>query len=92
MAPEPGNIWRGISIAGFINLCALGGGFLLIFAIVGIPIIAGFGALQFAWILPIFFHFKSKQETETAKGILIAGGITVLLSAGCWGCMVFPFR
>ena len=86
--PDPGSIWRGIAIAGFVNLCALGGGFVLLLLMIGIFIIAGFGAVQFVWILPIYFHFKEKQQTETAKGILIGGGITVLLSAGCWGCMV----
>jgi hypothetical protein len=85
---DPGSIWRGIAMAGFTNLCALVGGVLLIRAMIGILVIAGFGALQFLWILPTYFYFDVKQQTETAKGILIAGGITALLSAGCWGCMV----
>jgi hypothetical protein len=89
---DPGSIWRGIAIGGFVNRYALFCAFVLLLAMIGIFIIAGFGAVQFVWILPLYFHFREKQQTETAKGILIAGGITVLLTAGCWGCMAFPSR
>lgn len=82
---DPGSIWQGIAIGGAWNACALGAGIILIAALVGIFIVAGFGLVQYAWIVPLYAKYKGRGETETAKGILIASGVTVLLSAACWG-------
>jgi hypothetical protein len=48
-------------------------------------ILLGFGVVQFAWLLPLYLHFQKRGQFETAKGILIGGGIAFLLNAGCWG-------
>ena len=85
---DPGSIWQGIAIGGVWNVCALLIGFAGIFILIGIPIIVGFGLVQYAWIVPLYGKHKGRGETETAKGILIASGITVLLSAACWGAMI----
>ena len=88
--PEPGSIWRGIAFAGVINICALLGGIATIFVYIGIFIVGGFGVVQVAWILPLYHKYQSREETESAKGVLIAAGITFLLSAGCWGYVIIP--
>jgi hypothetical protein len=83
--PDPGSVWQGIAIGATWNIGALVVGILTIIAMVGGAIIATFGVLQYAWISPLYLRHKKRGETETAKGILIASGITVLLSAACWG-------
>jgi hypothetical protein len=84
-----GSVWKGIIIGGSINICAVGG--LFIFAIlvpVASVVLIAIGLAQFIWILPLYYAVRS--ESETAKGILIAAGLTVLLSATCWGILVYP--
>jgi hypothetical protein len=76
-----------MAIGGVWNICALCVGIMSILIAVGGVIIATFGVLQYAWISPLYLRHKKRGETETAKGILIASGITVLLSAACWGSM-----
>jgi hypothetical protein len=89
-ASYPGSIWRGIGIGAAINICALIGSIFAILIIVGSIVLIAFGLVQFAWILPICRHYRAKGETETAKGILIAAGISALLNASCWGVLVYP--
>jgi hypothetical protein len=84
---DPGSIWQGIALGGTWNICALGIGILTILIAIGAVVIAGFGIVQYAWISPLYLRYKRRGETETAKGILIASGITVLLSAACWGAI-----
>ena len=84
---DPGSIWQGIAIGGAWNVCALLASILGIFILIGIAVIVGFGLLQYLWILPLHEKYRERGETETAKGILIASGITVLLSAACWGAL-----
>ena len=55
--------------------------------VIGIPLVAGFGLLQFAWLLPVRAGFVKAGKTESAKGVLITAGITVLLSAACWASL-----
>jgi len=43
--------------------------------------------LQFAWLLPVRAGFVKAGKTESAKGVLITAGITVLLSAACWASL-----
>ena len=85
---DPGSIWQGIALGGALNVCALFASLIGIFLLIGIPVIAGFGLVQYVWIMPLYEKYKGRGETETAKGILIASGITVLLSAACWGSMI----
>jgi len=84
---DPGSIWQGIAVGATWNICALFVGILTILIIVGGVIIAGFGVVQYAWIGPLYARHQRRGETETAKGILIASGITFLLSAACWGAI-----
>jgi hypothetical protein len=53
-------------------------------AMIGIPLVAGFGLLQFLWLLPVRANFVKAGKTESAKGVWITIGITLLLSASCW--------
>src|SRR2546428_133255 len=88
MPPDPGSVTQGVGRAGVLNFCIFAGAAAGIVILIGIPVIALFGVLQFAWIIPIYSRCKERGESETAKGILIAAGITFLLSAGCWGMIL----
>src|SRR5690349_512981 len=87
---DPGSLVRGISLGSLINVGMLLIGCVTIPLIIGVAVVAGFGVLQFAWITPVYMRFRWRGETETAKGLLVAAGVTVLLSAGCWGVIFFP--
>jgi hypothetical protein len=88
--PYTGNMAKGFGIglildmAGF--LASLVVGFLLVF-LGGLFILAAFGLLQLAWLVPFYLMFKRQGETETAKGILVTAGIVFLLNAACDGVL-----
>ena len=84
LAPYRGRVLNGILLAAGWNAAAILASLALTAAVVGIFLVAGFGLLQFAWLLPIWTKFRRAGETETAKGVLIVAGITILLSAACW--------
>jgi hypothetical protein len=86
--PEPDGIWRGIRIGAGINAGALLVGIVTIPLIVGVFVVELFSLLQLAWLIPMYLRHRGRGETETAKGLAVAAGLTVLLSAGCWGAML----
>jgi hypothetical protein len=81
---DKGSLGRGVLVAGGVNLAALIIGIVTLMGGVGIVIIMGFGLLQTLWLLPFYLKFSHKGESETCKGILLGGGLTVLLSVACW--------
>ena len=48
-------------------------------------LLLGIGLTQLLWPTPLWLTYKRSGKTESAKGVLVAGGITFLLNAGCWG-------
>jgi|SRR6516164_991148 hypothetical protein len=94
IGPDPavneGNLMKGFAIAGAINIGAAIVGVLTIDVGIGAVIVFGIGVVQALWIGPLYGVYRSKRETETAKGILLAAGYTFLLNAGCWGYVMFP--
>jgi hypothetical protein len=54
--------------------------------------ITGFGLVQLAWQLPLWAFFQFRHQRETAKGVLLALGITILLSAACWSFFLIISR
>jgi hypothetical protein len=75
---------HGFLFAAGVNALAIAISVGLMTMTVGIPLVAGFGLLQFAWLLPIRARLVKAGKTESAKGVLITAGISVLLSAACW--------
>ena len=83
--PKPkGSFWVGFAIAGGVNLGALLISVVTIAIGIGIVLVMGFGLLQIFWLAPFYLKFHRKGEDNACKGVLLAGGITVLLSATCW--------
>jgi hypothetical protein len=83
-----GSIGRGFGITAAITIGAVIFGGMTIGVGIGAIILLGIGLVQLAWILPLFFSYRRKGETETAYGVLLAAGITFLLNASCWGFLV----
>jgi hypothetical protein len=88
-SPDPGSMIHGFCAAVVWNLFAFVAAFIMIFAFIGIPVVAAFGLVQFAWLMPLRNRYKLEGRTEDAKGVLIAAGITVLLNASCWGAIAW---
>ena len=49
----------------------------------------GIGAIQWAWLIPMYLQFrrKAEPEPETAKGLLVAGIITLVLNGAGVGAL-----
>lgn len=43
------------------------------------------GLIQLIYIVPLYFYFKRKEKTETAKGLVIAASVVILINVACWG-------
>lgn len=77
--------------AGFFDRDSIGRGFLLAvilqigIVIITIPVMVFliWGVTEWAALLPFYFRFRRKGQVLTAKGILIAGFIGILLNATC---------
>lgn len=93
LQPGSGSVGTGVVIGLALTFGAIGVGVFSAAFTGGISaiVLLGIGVLQAAWIVPLVRHFRTKGETETAKGLLIAAGIVFLLNASCWG-VVASFR
>ena len=82
--PDRGSMLHGFLIAAGWNALAIVVSAALIAAVIGVFLVAAFGLAQFVWLLPVRASFVKAGKTESAKGVLITAGITVLLNAACW--------
>ncbi len=84
-----GSLSKGFWRAALWNIGALAVAIPL--SVVGVGVIVIFlpGLAQVAWLWPMHREFTKKGETETGKGIVLAGGITFLLNASCWGAGLY---
>lgn len=81
---KSGSVWLGFAIGAALDILAVP----LLIAINHGPYIFGIGILQLVWIAPAYFIVRRMDFGETAKGIMIAGGICFLLNAACWGLLL----
>jgi hypothetical protein len=80
---KPGSIAKGFGIGVLLTAGGIG----ICFA-VSIFVVIGIGVAQLLWILPTYLYYNSRNETETAKGLLIVAGLVFLLNASCWGILM----
>lgn len=83
MAEGGGRVVTGFGIA-----AAMTSGGLILSIMLGFWPLFGIGVIQALWIVPLWLSFKRRGETESAKGVLLAAGITFLLNAACWGVVM----
>jgi hypothetical protein len=85
--PEKGSLWRGLLFGVLVNIAM---GVLSVVAIaagIGIYLVAGFGVIQAVWMFMFYSMYRRRGATETAKGILVAAGLTFLLWSLCMGAL-----
>lgn len=49
----------------------------------------GWGVIQLLYVVPICLYLRRTKMSETAKGMLIAAAVVLLLNATCWGLLGF---
>ena len=86
MSNDEGNIGWGLLLCWGVNIGEIVVGFLTLVVLpLGAALIGGIGIIQLIYVIPLYFSFRKKGKTETAKGLVIAASITALLNATCWG-------
>jgi len=48
-----------------------------------------FGFAQLPYIVPAAIYLRLRKRPRTCNGVLLAGGIGLLLTAGCWGLVMW---
>jgi hypothetical protein len=43
------------------------------------------GLIQLIYIVPIYIYLRRTKRTDTAKGLLIAAALVLLVNVSCWG-------
>jgi hypothetical protein len=81
-----GSIIAGVAICWLLNIAQLGTGWLLLVADVRMlpayyVLIGAVGLVQIGYVVPIWRVLVRKGRSRTARGVLIAAWITVLLNA-----------
>jgi hypothetical protein len=87
-----GNLAAGLFLCWGLNIAEIAIGFLLLnqgsltgtFALLG-----GIGVVEWLYVVPLYMLFKSRGKPNTAKGLIIAAGITALLNGLCWSPILF---
>jgi hypothetical protein len=86
MSENQGNIFAGLGICWGLNLVQLGFAAVGLFA-PGLPflivLLAGFGVIQLAYVVPMYLSFRRRGKVLTARGLVIAASITALLNTAC---------
>jgi hypothetical protein len=82
-----GSVGKGLAIGGVLTLAGLAAGWLLLTSD-GSLILVGIGLAQLLWLLPAILYYRGQDEPETAKGLMIVGGVVFLLNASCWGLVL----
>jgi hypothetical protein len=80
-----GSIAAGMAICWMLNVTELGVGWLLLVADVRMlpayyVLIGAIGLVQVGYVVPIWHLLRGKGKPQTARGIMIAAGITALLN------------
>jgi len=96
-AASNGEFWRGLAVglgtnalfglalpllalSVFGNVDALG-----LLGVLGGLVAFGIGLSQWLWLVPMIRKARGQKEDARAKGLLVAGAITVLLNGACFG-------
>ena len=81
-----GSIVAGVAICWLLNIAQLGTGWLLLVADVRMlpayyVLIGAVGLVQVGYVVPIWRLLMRKEKPRTARGLLIAAGVTAVVNA-----------
>ena len=80
---DRGSIARGFLTAAFVSVLVLLASSVMV--PLALYVVTLVGIVQLLWLGPLWNSYRRKGNTESAKGVLLAAGITFLLNAACWG-------
>jgi len=91
-----GSVAAGMAICWLLNVAQIGVGWLLLAADVRMlpayyVLIGGIGVVQVGYVVPIWRLLRRKGKPRTAKGVLLAAGLTALMNIViAWMIYTFP--
>lgn len=94
MNDERGSIAAGMAICWLLNIAQLGFGWLLLVADIRMlpayyVLTWAVGVVQIGYVVPIWRLLQRKGKPRSAKGVLLAAGLTALINIGILVWMIF---
>lgn len=91
---DRGSVGGGFGLGVFLNVVQGGLSWLLLSLLDGglnaLAISLGaWGLIQLIYMIPIYIYLRRTSRPDTAKGLLIAASLVLLINVGCWGCIRF---
>jgi hypothetical protein len=89
---SPGSLSAGLFLCWGLNIAEIAIGFLLLNqgSLTGtLALVGGIGGVEWLYVVPLYILFNNQEKTNTAKGLIIAAGITALLNGLCWSPILF---
>ena len=81
-------LMKGLGLIWLLNVAQLIVGVITLMIGIGAVIIAAFGLVQLAYVIPLALRAKRTGNRGRMKGMIIAGCVTFLLSIACWGVVI----
>lgn len=81
-------VGKGVLVVLLWNVGQLAAGGLTLPIGMGAVILAIFGFVELAYVIPLAVMARNAGERERMKGIIIMGSVGFLLTAACWGAVV----
>jgi hypothetical protein len=81
-------VGKGVLLIFLWNLGQLAAGALTLPIGVGAIILAIFGVIELAYVIPLAVIARNAGERERMKGIIIMGSVGFLLTGACWGVVL----
>jgi hypothetical protein len=89
MSENKGSVVAGAAICWLLNVAQAGIGWLMLVAdertLPAVFVLVGMiGLVQVGYVVPIWRLLRRKGKQRTARGLLVAAGITLLVNAAVW--------
>ena len=97
MSQSNGSVIVGLLLCWLLNTVHLGVAMLLLITSertvpTAVILIAAFGLLQIAYVVPVCRLLKRRGKSRTARGMAIAAWITTLVNVVCWAIVIDKFH
>ena len=92
---RPGNLAVGLFLCWGLNIVEINVGMLPFMmtnensTTATVVLVGGIGVVEWLYVVPLYRLFKSRGKPNTAKGLIIAAGITALLNGLCFSAFLF---
>ena len=91
---DKGSVGGGLILGIFLNVVQGGLSWLLFVLLQGsldalVISLSAWGLIQLIYMVPIYIYLRRTKRADTAKGLLIAASLVLLVNASCWGRLRF---